>query len=195
MSDSKISCTNATWLFKVPRLWYVPNYLVDNVQYAEVIGRRSTGDRMVDMKMARDLIPVHIFTSQAAEVLDEGHRIMPADKETAILTFHVVTDHLIDWANYLKKERLIERDIPIEGLRQFSKLSSELIRLARADKYHTKLRVRKTVFANLRGEKYEDKLEVYNNNMIEYIESEFRRRNSKGRQTRLAGGDFEKRRF
>lgn len=196
MSDeNKLKCSNATWLFKVPRLWYVPNYLVDNQQYATVIGRRSTGNLDTDRKIASDMIPVHVFTSQVAEVLDEGHRIRPADKETAIITFQVVTDHIIDWANYLKKERLIERDIPIEGLRQFSKLSSELIRLARLDNYHTKLRVRKSFFASLRGEEYKDKLEVYNENMIEFIESEYRRRKSRGRQSRLEGGEFEKRRF
>lgn len=193
--STKLKCTNAEWLFKVPRLWYVPNYLVDNTQYAEVIGRRSTGSAIVDRKVAGDMIPIHAFTSQIADVLHEGHRLRPTDQETAIITFQVVTDHIIDWANYLKRERLIERSIPVEGLRKFSNLSAELIRLARADDYHQKLKVRRSFFANLRGEKHEDQLVVYNSNMIDFIESQHRKRSGGRRIEVLGGEDFEKRRF
>lgn len=189
------NCSHAEYLFKVPQCWLVPSYMIDNTQYATVIGRRSTGNALVDRMIQTEMVMCTAFLEEYAMVFGEGHRMGPIDVDTGVKAYYHLTGHLIDWATYLSSPKLMDRNIPIEGLRQFSLLAEGVFKVAKEKGYDRQLEVRKSLWSSISGRRLTKKPGnnmIYNDAMIKSIEEAYRRRRNMGMLGELGGSKLEK---
>ena len=196
MSESK-EITHARFLFHIPVCWDVPSYMIDNEQYASIIGRRTTGSRKVDRIIENQLVPCVAFLSEFATVFRDGHRMGPSSVDTGIKCFYHLTGHLIDWATHVSSRSMIEKKIPIEGLREFSELAAGVHKVAKLQGYDNKLIVRRSLWSTLKGRKAKNPKAIggYNTAMMDTIEEAYRRRKNMGMLGESWGEEYEKRRI
>lgn len=131
---SKISA--AKWLFHHPVGWLVPDHATYSEFYTQEEGMSLTGDDSTDVA----IISADKFVQQTpaviAQLLTTGIKLSVNDPKDAVVVYEKIMEHLNDWLVYLSRPSMQQRDIPIEGLREFNNLAKVIFNPANRHHYH-----------------------------------------------------------
>lgn len=120
-------------LFHYPYMWiYADNENYDEND-TEYFGRLSTGNDQTDMALATVQTERYRTPAEAADLIGRGIGVSLADPKDAIVIYGLICDHLRTWQKYLERGASLkrQRDVPIEGLREFNTLARQLVVVGR----------------------------------------------------------------
>lgn len=131
-----MSISAAKWLFYHPVGWLIPDYATYSDFYTNEEGMSLTGDAKTDEAIVSADKFVQLPTSHMAQLLGTGIKIALNDPNDAVVVYERIMEHLGDWVLYLSRPRMIAKEIPIEGLREFNNLARTVFNPANRHHYH-----------------------------------------------------------
>lgn len=129
----------AFYLFHSWYGWRVPEYATLTRYAREEHGLFLPEDRNKAKAILLNKKTVFLTVAQAAEYLKDGGSLDINDPDNdALPVYQLIMEHLNNWYMYLTQPSLIVRKVPIEGLREFNKLASDLFPVANRKGYFKK---------------------------------------------------------
>lgn len=126
-------------LFNYCNLWMIPSNAAMTSTTLELAGYVAHPNPAKQREMADSLSTVYITTARAAMYAAEGVTLAINDPERAKDIFAIISEHLIDWREYLKRgDPTRQMVIPLDGLIEFHQLATGLIFVARGHGYYDK---------------------------------------------------------
>ncbi|QVW55142.1 hypothetical protein pEaSNUABM29_00098 [Erwinia phage pEa_SNUABM_29] len=168
----------AFMLFKAWVFFRVPEYATITQYAREEHGLFLPEDPKKRNALLLNMKPIYLHPSDAAEYLATGGALDINDPNDGIKVYGWIMEHLSDWLKFLETPQLFDRDVPIEGLRQFNVLASKLFPVANRYGYFKKPEVTmgvalQSLFGQVRLETQQHR---FNDTIMKRIEIAYRLR-------------------
>lgn len=169
----------AFYLFHSWYGWRVPEYATMTTYAREEHGLFLPEDKNKAKAVLLNKKTVFMTVSQAAEYLASGMSLDINDPdEDALPVYKFIMEHLNDWLSYMTRPSLIQRKIPINGLREFNTLANKLFPVANRKGYFKKPEVSMSMqlasfFEEVKPVQVQHR---FNDQLMMMIESAYRKR-------------------
>lgn len=126
-------------LFNYYNLWLIPSNAAMSEETLMMAGYIKHPNPVKQREMADSLTTVYITTARAAQYAADGVMLAINDPFRATDVFGLISEHLIDWRNYLKRgDPTREMVIPLDGLIELHQLATGLLFVARGYGFYDK---------------------------------------------------------
>lgn len=109
---------------------YMPQFHLYSEEYIEKVGIPTSGDRVIDRELANAPVLCQLTAAEMATHLANGANLTLENPKDSVVLYQLVSEHLTNW-QHIVNDPLDHTEPPLEDLKKFDELASELYKTAR----------------------------------------------------------------